>query len=412
MHNFDVNLQNPRAPEPLRPGDHPDFGQGASAAAREIELQRLDGMKIAQSAVQGIGMSTKEIRGTWLNSPNHALAVSLLFTRATNQRIMLGTEPGHVLSTSHLCNSLLHDSRFMQVPMSHAAPGDIVVQSGLNPDGYAGIVVDHGRIVGDNSHGVQNNSSLVETQRHLPPTLLFRYIGVQKYPGYTFAALANEGFNPDEPRLPAGQPGGGQWTSGGATLAPSMPLVSGVNPEVGPGAKGVAAPETPKNYYVNKTLRVLQVKKPDGSVAIVKTKVKTQEQADLLGVPVGTKVPVFVPPGKDPQAMVDDWRKKTKDPLDFAATWRPGGANDYKKKDPTTAIYDAYGNFEYGATGAANGFTKGQVVAGGDAVALVRHGAHNNPINRADIEAGHDAVSQGGKLQTAPYKWSPQAGAN
>ena len=413
MHNFDVNLQNPRAPEPLRPGDHPDFGQGASAAAREIELQRLDGMKIAQSAVQGIGMSTKEIRGTWLNSPNHALAVSLLFTRATNQRIMLGTEPGHVLSTSHLCNSLLHDSRFMQVPMSHAAPGDIVVQSGLNPDGYAGIVVDHGRIVGDNSHGVQNNSSLVETQRHLPPTLLFRYIGVQKYPGYTFAALANEGFNPDEPRLPAGQPGGGQWTSGGATLAPSMPLVSGVNPAVGQEAslvgKGGAAPETPKNYYVNKTLRVLQVKKPDGSVAIVKTKVKTQEQADLLGVPVGTEVPVFVPPGKDPQAMVDEWsRTKTKNPVGFAVTWRPKGDNDYKNKYKNGAIYDAYGNFEYGATGAAYGFSRAEIVGAGEGDARLRHHAPNNPINRADIEAGHDAVSHGGKLQTAPYKWSPK----
>jgi hypothetical protein len=43
---------------------------------------------------------------------------------------------------------------------------------------------------------------------------LFRYIGVQKNPGYTLAALANAGFNPDEPRLPAGQPCGGQWTSG------------------------------------------------------------------------------------------------------------------------------------------------------------------------------------------------------
>jgi hypothetical protein len=171
-------------------------------------------MKIAQSAVQGIGMSTKEIRGTGLNNPNYALAVSVLFTRATNQRIMLGREPSHVLSTSLLYNSLLLDSRFMQVPVSRAAPGDIVVQSGSLPDGDAGIVVDHGRIVSDSGNGVRNNSSLVELQRRLPPTLLFRYIGVQKYPGYTLAILANSGFNPDEPRLPAGQPGGGQWTDG------------------------------------------------------------------------------------------------------------------------------------------------------------------------------------------------------
>jgi hypothetical protein len=93
---------------------------------------------------------------------------------------MLGTEPDHVLSTSLLYNSLLHDSRFLQVPMSRAAPGDIVLQSGSLPDGYAGIVVNHGRIVSDSSNGLQINSGLVEIQRRLPLTLLFRYIGVQK----------------------------------------------------------------------------------------------------------------------------------------------------------------------------------------------------------------------------------------
>ena len=65
---------------------------------------------------------------------------------------MLGTEPGDVLSTSLLYNSLLHDSRFMQVGMMRAAPGDIVVHSGSLPDGYAGIVVEHERIVSDGSN--------------------------------------------------------------------------------------------------------------------------------------------------------------------------------------------------------------------------------------------------------------------
>jgi hypothetical protein len=102
--------------------------------------------------------------------------------------------------------------------MSRAAPGDVVVQSGSNPDGYAGIVVDHGKIISDSGNGVQNNCSLVEIERYLPPVVLFRYVGVQKYPSYSLALLANAGFNPDEPRLPAGQPGGGQWTSG---MAPS-----------------------------------------------------------------------------------------------------------------------------------------------------------------------------------------------
>ena len=127
----------------------------------------------------------------------------------------------------------------MQVPMSRATPGDIMLQSGSLPDGYAGIVVDHGRIVSDSSNGAQNNSSLVELQRRLPPTLLFRYIGVQRFPGYTLTILANAGFNPDEPRLPTGQPGGGQWTTGGARgaqMAPSTVALSGRNTWIGSGA--------------------------------------------------------------------------------------------------------------------------------------------------------------------------------
>jgi hypothetical protein len=235
MRDSDVILQNLRAPKPLSPGGDPGFGEGASAAASERELQRIEGMKIAQSAVRGLGISTNENRGSWVNNPNCALAVSLLFTRATNQRIMLGTEPNHVLSTSLLCNSLLHDSRFMQVPMSHAAPGDIVVQSGLNPEGYAGIVVDHGRIISDSSKGVQSNSSLVEIERRIPPMFVFLYIGVQKYPGYSLALLANAGFNPDESRIPAGQPGGGQWTSG---MTPSAAVLSGRNTKLLPDQFG------------------------------------------------------------------------------------------------------------------------------------------------------------------------------
>ena len=180
MHNSDVNLENSRSSKPLRPGGHPGFGQGVSAAAREKELQRLDGMKIAQSAVEGIGMSTKEIRGSWMNNPNYALAVSMLFTRATNQSIILGTPPDHVLSTSILYSCLLHDSRFREVPMSDAVPGDIIIASHPNQaDGYAGIVVDHRRIVSDSSNGVQNDSSLVEIQRSRPAMAIFRYIGVQ-----------------------------------------------------------------------------------------------------------------------------------------------------------------------------------------------------------------------------------------
>jgi len=45
-------------------------------------------------------------------------------------------------------------------------------------------------------------------------------------------ALANQDYDPDEPRIPAGQPGGGQWTSAGKGAAPRWkpPLGSPVRP--------------------------------------------------------------------------------------------------------------------------------------------------------------------------------------
>jgi hypothetical protein len=163
--------------------------------------------------------------------------VSIIFTKATEQAIMLGTEPRHVLSTSILWNSLLHDKRFKQIAMSEAVPGDIVIQSGWHQaTGYAGIVVNHGRIVSNSSQGAQNNSSLVEIQRNHPSSVIFRYMGVQRYPSHS---LANAGFDPDEARLPAGEPGGGQWTTGGAggrQMAPSTIALSGRNSWIGSAA--------------------------------------------------------------------------------------------------------------------------------------------------------------------------------
>ena len=100
--------------------------------------------------------------------------------------------------------------------MSEAAPGDVIVESGWRQGaaGYAGIVVDHGRIVSMGTAAtVQNNHSLLEFQRSPHEMAIFRYIGVQKCPSYP---LANQVYNPDEARVPAGQPGGGQWTNTGA----------------------------------------------------------------------------------------------------------------------------------------------------------------------------------------------------
>ncbi|HEX4085790.1 MAG TPA: hypothetical protein VHY22_12830 [Chthoniobacteraceae bacterium] len=174
--------------------------------------------------MQNIGISTKKPYGPPAISSEYALAVSLIFTKATNQCIILGTEPRHVLSTSILWNSLLHDSRFKQVSLSQALPGDIIIQSGWHQaTGFTGVVVDHGRIVSNSSRGVQNNSSLAEIQRAYPAMAVFRYIGVQRFAN---CYLAN-GYNPDEARIPAGQPGGGQWTTGSVGEFRKAPLKDG-----------------------------------------------------------------------------------------------------------------------------------------------------------------------------------------
>jgi hypothetical protein len=170
-----------------------------------------------------------------MRSPDYALAVSLIFTKATDQDIILQEPPSHICSTSILWASLLHDKRFEQVPMSEAAPGDIIIGSGWQQgaDGYAGIVVDHGRILSNSSQGVQDDSSLLKLQHHHPEMAVFRYIGFRNY--CRSKPLANVGFNPDEPRLPAGQPGGGQWTTGGVggfQKTPSTLALSGIDPRI------------------------------------------------------------------------------------------------------------------------------------------------------------------------------------
>jgi len=97
--------------------------------------------------------------------------------------------------------------------MSQAAPGDILIEPGWQKagDGYAGIVVGHGRIVSNSNQGVRDDTSLLELQRQCVNFVVFRYIGFWNY--HHSKPLANA-YHPDEPRVPAGQTGGGRWTGG------------------------------------------------------------------------------------------------------------------------------------------------------------------------------------------------------
>jgi hypothetical protein len=129
------------------------------------------------------------------------------------------------------------------------------------------------------------------------------------------------------------------------------------------------------------------------------TRVKNQAQADRLGVPVGLIAPIFVPPGQNPQGMIDKWAGDTfTHPIDFYNTWKGGGPNDYKLTNP---IYDAYGNFEYGATGIAAGFADNNLRG----IADLLHGGTNNPINNQDIQSGINVVNRGGVIIVVPVHY-------
>jgi RHS repeat-associated protein len=136
---------------------------------------------------------------------------------------------------------------------------------------------------------------------------------------------------------------------------------------------------------------------PDGSFYIPLTQVKNAAQASSYGLPIGWLTAIAVPPGVNPQAQVNFWASTYNNGLGaFASYWWPGGPNDYKLQN---AMYDAYGNFAYGATGAAAGYSCNTLTGVADAL----HRGHNNPINTRDITLGYSAISRGGSLSIIDY---------
>jgi hypothetical protein len=60
------------------------------------ESKSACGPEIAQAALQSIGMSTSKFGNPLMGPPEYALAVSLIFTKATHQAILLHEPPDHV----------------------------------------------------------------------------------------------------------------------------------------------------------------------------------------------------------------------------------------------------------------------------------------------------------------------------
>ena len=62
-------------------------------------------------------------------------------------------------------------------------------------------------------------------------------------------------------------------------------------------------------------------------------------------------------------------------------------------------MYDAYGNFAYGATGAAAGFPCKVLTWMGD----MDHGGRNYEVNTADIMSGYNVGASGGRVTAIEY---------
>jgi len=155
------------------------------------------------------------------------------------------------------------------------------------------------------------------------------------------------------------------------------------------------------------TYHVLVVVPNNGRVYEPQTTVKTQNQALETGLHVGDPMKIAVPPLLNPQKMVDDWASAPR-AASFAGTWlafqdywsRP--EHDFKSE---SKIFDAFGNFEFGATGAAAGFSLGTLQKVGDL--LHPPGFTNVRINTIDIASGYAAISNGGRLLSIADSLTP-----
>jgi RHS repeat-associated protein len=136
---------------------------------------------------------------------------------------------------------------------------------------------------------------------------------------------------------------------------------------------------------------------PDGSKYTPMTTVKNSQQATSYGLPIGASTAIAVPPNISPGDQVDYWSTTIfNNSISFASYWWPKGPNDYKQKNDA---YDAYGNFEYGATGIAAGFSANRL----QIVADLLHNGQNNPINRSDIQSGINAILNNGMLSVQNF---------
>ncbi len=136
----------------------------------------------------------------------------------------------------------------------------------------------------------------------------------------------------------------------------------------------------------------IMVTLPNGNWYSPMTVVKNPAQAAAYGLPVGSAAAIAAPPGANPQGDVNCWANAKDKGFGAFKNYWADPAHNYKVVNGP--MYDAYGNFEFGATGEAAGFPLWVLQGAADYL----HNWNNNPINTGDIKSGFNAIAAGGTL--------------
>lgn len=200
------------------------------------------------------------------------------------------------------------------------------------------------------------------------------------------STIGKSGYNPDEPRIPAGQSGSGQWTTGGDISSET-------------------AAEPVRHALGDPVPVVLS----DGSV------VRNPNTGGLLLMPYGVSLEENAKFGElisqDPSSITGPpptvYDTKTKEGEMLAEFYRYNHM-DYQRIYsinglPNKTFID-FGNYNYGVVAAAAGYSKEETLIAAGAINLTGSGDKsgpyfNNPRNASMIEAGYDDYIAG-KIKT------------
>jgi hypothetical protein len=161
---------------------------------------------------------------------------------------------------------------------------------------------------------------------------------------------------------------------------------------------GTSSASPTQAQITSQVLQAVVVTFPFGGQSMPMTFIKNESQAAVLRRPKFSRVPIFVPPGIDPQAIVNRWAGTTF-PSNMPAFYKAfnpwNGSMNFKATSP---IFDSFGNYIYGWSGTVGGYPAILLQGVGHAT----HRGFNNEINVYDIYLGIEGAMMGGTISVVP----------